>query len=162
MGKLICAYRSRVGALCESGIQKRLAHLAGLNGLWPLRPWTTALRARFALPTGCATVSALRALLVFSKLNFRKEKLKKAPQGREAGRGLGGRAPPGSGAVVNACAGGGRSGVNAQRCPRRPRAAALSTAERATGRSGRGCLAVPHSAYYVQSEKQQAAKPRKT
>ena len=90
------------------------------------------------------------------------EIFKKAPQGREAGRGLGGRAPPGSGAVVNACAGGGRSGVNAQRCPRRPRAAALSTAERATGRSGRGCLAVPHSAYYVQSEKQQAAKPRKT
>ena len=74
--------------MCESGIQKRLAHLEGLNGLCPLRPWTTALRARFALPTGCATVSALRALLVFSKLNFRKEKLKKAPQGREAGRGL--------------------------------------------------------------------------
>lgn len=72
LGKLICAYRSRVGALCESGIQKRLAHLAGLNGLWPLRPWTTALRARFALPTGCATVSALRALLVFSKLKIQK------------------------------------------------------------------------------------------
>ena len=72
MGKLICAYRSRVGALCESGIQKRLAHLEGLNGLCPLRPWTTALRARFALPTGCATVSALRALLVFSKMKIQK------------------------------------------------------------------------------------------
>ena len=45
LGKLICAYRSRVGALCESGTQTRLAHGAGLNGLWPLRPWTTALRA---------------------------------------------------------------------------------------------------------------------
>ena len=31
-----------------------------------------ALRARFALPTGCATVSALRALLVFSKLKIQK------------------------------------------------------------------------------------------
>ena len=117
MGKLICAYRSRVGALCESGIQKRLAHLAGLNGLWPLRPWTTALRARFALPTGCATVSALRALLVFSKLNFRKEKLKKAPQGREAGRGLGGRAPPGSGAVGNRVEPVGSSGQRAALSP---------------------------------------------
>ena len=58
--------------MCESGIQKRLAHLEGLNGLCPLRPWTTALRARFALPTGCATVSALRALLVFSKLKIQK------------------------------------------------------------------------------------------
>ena len=55
----------------------------------------------------------------------------------DARRGVPGGVPPRcSGAVGNACAGGGRSGVNAQRCPRRPRAAALSTAERATGRSG--------------------------
>lgn len=53
---------------------------------------------------------------------------------QSAAGGSGGRAPRCSGAVGNACAGGGRSGVNAQRCPRRPRAAALSTAERATGR----------------------------
>ena len=64
--------------------------------------------------------------------------LKAGPCGCAAG-GSGGRAPRCSGAVGNACAGGGRPGVNAQRCPRRPRAAALSTAERATGRSGRGC-----------------------
>ena len=60
---------------------------------------------------------------------------KGGPCGCTAG-GSGGRAPRCSGAVGNACAGGGRSGVNAQRCPRRPRAAALSTAERAMGNSG--------------------------
>ena len=61
-------------------------------------------------------------------------KFQKAPQGREAGRGLGGRAPPGSGGVVNRVEPVGgqwstRSVVHAVHG--RPR---LSTPERATGR----------------------------
>ena len=62
------------------------------------------------------------------------EFFKKAPQGREAGRGLGGRAPPGSGGVVNRVEPVGgqwatRSVVHAVHG--RPR---LSTPERAIGR----------------------------
>ena len=56
-------------------------------------------------------------------------------------RGVWGACPP------NQWSGGqtvyGRWTLSGQRsCPRRPRAIGLSTAERATGRSGRGCLAV--------------------
>lgn len=61
---------------------------------------------------------------------------KKAPQGREAGRGLGGRAPPGSGAVGNRVEPVGGQGATRSVVPAvhgRPR---LSTAERAMGNSG--------------------------
>ena len=66
---------------------------------------------------------------------------------RSAAGGSGGRAPRCSGAVGNASAGGGRSVGNAQRCPRRPRAAALSTAERATGQSVRSLDGIARKAF---------------
>ena len=87
---------------------------------------------------------------------------KKAPQGREAGRGLGGRAPPGREAVGNPAQAVGGQGAAAG-CARRPRTG--RGCPRATGPQDaavEAVLAVPHSAYYVQSEKQRAANPQKT
>lgn len=86
---------------------------------------------------------------------------KKAPQGREAGRGLGGRAPPGREAVGNPAQAVGGQGAAAG-CARRPRTG--RGCPRTTGPQGaavEAVLAAPHSAYYVQSEKQRAGKPRK-
>ena len=91
---------------------------------------------------------------------FRGNFFKKAPQGREAGRGLGGRAPPGREAVGNPAQAVGGQGAAAG-CARRPRTG--RGCPRTTGPQGaavEAVLAAPHSAYYVQSEKQRAAKPR--
>ena len=103
---------------------------AGPPPAWPERP--TRLPLPICRPGGKASEARRpKAGGLFGCLG---EFFKKAPQGREAGRGLGGRAPPGSGGVVNRVEPVGgqwatRSVVHAVH--RRPR---LSTPERATGR----------------------------